>query len=77
MKFIVHLMTISHGQAEVEASSLGEAYELAQDLTAGDFEFIDGTDQWREIKEVPMAFCNWCGDSYESSLYTTHHCKKD
>lgn len=52
MKFTVHLMTISHGQTEVEASSLGEAYELAQDLVAGDFEFINGSDEWREVTPV-------------------------
>lgn len=52
MRYQVHLLVQSTGMAEIEASSLGEAYELAQDLTAGDFEFIDGSDEWREVHPI-------------------------
>lgn len=52
MKFEVHLLVQSTGIAEIEASSLGEAYEKAQDLAAGDFEFINGSDEWREVVQI-------------------------
>lgn len=52
MKYQVSIMTINTGMTEVEASSLGEAYELAQDLTAGDFEFINGSEEWREVTPI-------------------------
>lgn len=50
--YTVNLMVVSYGVTEVEAESLGEAYVLAQELAAGDFSFVDGSDEWREVVEV-------------------------
>jgi hypothetical protein len=50
--FQVNLTITSYGEAVIEAESLEEAKQLAQDLTAGDFDFIEGSDDEREVIEV-------------------------
>ena len=49
-EFIVSILVQSYGVASVEAESLSEAYQLAQDLTAADFNYTNGADEWREVK---------------------------
>jgi hypothetical protein len=47
--FQVNITITSYGETTIEADSLEEAKQLAEDLVAGDFDFIDGSDDEREV----------------------------
>jgi hypothetical protein len=47
--FQVNITITSYGETTIEADSLEEAKKLAEDLVAGDFDFIDGSDDEREV----------------------------
>lgn len=48
----VNLTVTNYGETTIEADSYEQALEIASDLTAGDFDFIDGADDEREIELV-------------------------
>jgi hypothetical protein len=49
-EYLVSVLVQNYGVATVEAESLSEAYQLAQDLTAADFDYANGSEEWREVK---------------------------
>jgi hypothetical protein len=53
-QFQVNITITSYGETTIEADSLEEAKQLMEDLTAGDFDFIDGSDDERELIQVAL-----------------------
>ena len=45
----VNLTVTSYGETTIEADSYEEALQIAEDLVAGDFDFIEGSDDEREV----------------------------
>jgi hypothetical protein len=45
----VNLTVTSYGETTIEADSYEQAVQMAEDLVAGDFDFIDGSDDEREV----------------------------
>jgi len=45
----VNITITSYGETTIEADSYEEALQIAEDLVAGDFDFIDGSDDEREV----------------------------
>jgi hypothetical protein len=50
----VNITITSNGQARVKATSLKEAWKQANNLTIGDYEMIDGSEDKVEIVEVSV-----------------------
>ena len=50
--FQVNITITSYGETTIEADTYEEAVELAESLVAGDFDFIDGSDDEREVIEA-------------------------
>lgn len=51
-QFQVNITITSYGETTIEADTYEEAVQMAQDLTAGDFDFINGSDDEREVLAV-------------------------
>lgn len=45
----VNITITSYGETTIEADSYEQAVQMAEDLVAGDFDFIDGSDDEREV----------------------------
>ncbi len=54
-QFQVNITITSYGETTIEADTYEEAVQMAQDLTAGDFDFINGSDDEREVLAVEEA----------------------
>ncbi len=70
--FQVSITITSYGETTIEADSLEEAKQLAEDLVAGDFDFIDGSDDEREVIEVEEFICK-CGAEFLNEGDLIHH----
>ena len=70
--FQVNITITSYGETTIEADSLEEAKQLAEDLAAGDFDFIDGSDDEREVIEVEEFTCK-CGAEFLNEGDLIHH----
>ena len=51
-QFQVNITITSYGETTLEADTYEKAVQMAQDLTAGDFDFINGSDDEREVLAV-------------------------
>jgi hypothetical protein len=47
--FQVNITITNYGETTIEADTYEEAVQLAQDLVAGDFDFIDGAEDEIEV----------------------------
>jgi hypothetical protein len=47
--FQVNITITSYGETTIEADTYEEAVQLAEDLVAGDFDFIDGSEEEIEV----------------------------
>lgn len=47
----VNITITSYGETTIEADNYEQALEMAEELTAGDFDFIDGSEDEREVIE--------------------------
>jgi len=70
--FQVNITITSYGETTIEADSLEEAKQLAEDLAAGDFDFIDGSDDERDVIEVEEFTCK-CGWEFPNEGDLIHH----
>ena len=48
-KYQVNITITSYGETTIEADNYEEAVEMAGDLVAGDFDFIDGSEDEIEV----------------------------
>lgn len=55
-QFQVGITITSYGETTIEADSYEEAVEMASDLSSGDFDFIDGSED--QIEVIPVKEAN-------------------
>lgn len=51
-RYRIDMIKIDYGQLIVNAESIEEAHAIAKDLVPADFEVIQGSDVWKEVKEI-------------------------